>query len=368
MKADIPSPDRLHWAVMEFFRAGDAYRRAYRTAFVFDSANAVRNMKANMVIMTARTDVLDRYHEKMPTPPANVQTLRPKDMVEAKTMFTEILRKHASGKAPPIARTEPRSGKIWAEYLPVDGGSLYARRNTDGRGRPIVFIHASAASSFSMDRYMTPFIGKRPVLAVDLPGNGESDNPMGKKVTVDAQARYLAQAIKAAGYSDVDVFGHWGGGSVGVELAVQNPALVKSLAVPTLMVTDPAYRDDLLANYTPAIVPDEVGGHLLKVWHMVRDQELFSPWYKRKKENAIAPHPEDIDPVVIHRRTVDLFKAIDIYQAAYAAHFTYPALERIAKTTCPVLLGDPMYDGAKKALAAVGSRGVAGKSLAEFFV
>ena len=365
---DLPSPEQLHWSVMEFFRAGDAYRRAYRPPFVFDCAQAVTNVKANMVVMTARTDVLDRYVDKMPPVPQNVRVLRPQDKPAAQAALAEIFRTQARGVAPPIAGATPMPGRIWADYLQVDGGSLYARRNTDGQGRPIVFVHASAGSSFAMDRFMEPFIGQHPVLAVDLPGNGESDNPMGAELTVAAQAKYLAQAIRAAGYPEVDCYGHWGGAAVAIEFAAQNGGMVKNLAIPNVMMPEGADLAELLANYTPAFEPDPAGTHLIKAWHMVRDQELFAPWYKRDKAHAIKNvDSAQLAPEVIHRRTVDLFKMGDLYRAAYAAHFTYPAAQRLKDTRCRVLFGAVDDAATKQGLAAVGTRGVVGQSLAAFF-
>lgn len=351
MNMDLPSAAATHTAVMDFMVCQD-YRRAYRPAFLFDCADAVKNMKANMVITTAKTDPLDAYHRMMATPPANVRTLNPANADESRAQFIGILAEHpAPAAAPSVAPTKPMPGRIWQDYVQVGGGSLYARRNTDGKGRTVLFIHASAGSSRAMDRFMTPFIGKRPVLAIDLPGNGDSDNPMGPVVTVEAQARYLGEALRALGITEVDVFGYWGGCSVGVELAAQHPSLVKHLAVPTLMVLDAARQEELLANYTPTIELGEYGEHWLKAWHMVRDQELFEPWYKRKKAN-IARHEPDIAPAVIHRRTVDLFKCIDIYQGAYAAHFRYPAADRLKQLSCPTLRESKAPHGDDAALAA----------------
>jgi pimeloyl-ACP methyl ester carboxylesterase len=346
MNYDVPSPAHTHTAVMDFMKCQD-YRRAYRPAFLFDTVHAVKNMKGNLVITTSQMDPLNFYHQMLKDVPANVTLLNPANADESKAQFIQVIADNpAPDDAPVVAQTKPIPGRIWQEYFQVGDeqeqkrGSIYARRNTDGKGRPIVFIHASAGSSTSMDKYMTALIGKHPVIAFDLPGNGESDNPMGLNVTVEAQAKFLAQAIKAAGYTEVDVFGYWGGAAVGVELAVQNPGLVKHLAVPNLMVLPDAVRDEYLAHYTPTIELEEYGAHWIKVWNMVRDQELFSPWFKRKKENIIRSHEPNIAPDVLHRRTVDLFKCIDIYQAAYAAHFSYPALKKVGQLTCPVLLSE----------------------------
>ena len=94
---------------------------------------------------------------------------------------------------------------------------------------------------------------------------------------------------------------------------------------------------------------------------MVRDQELFSPWYMRKKEHIVRDHEPNIAPAVIHRRTVDLFKALDIYQSAYGAHFSYPVLQKLPQVACPILLSDAA-GGTSQALAA--SKAATAKALA----
>lgn len=353
MDYDLPPASALQVSVMDFLRAGDNYRKAYRAAFAFDCPTAVTKTRANMVVTTSATDVLAPCMDLMPPVPPNVRTLRPKDPEESRRNVVALLRENPSPQ-PGVAKigARPLPGRVWADYLQLEDASLYCRRNTEGVGRPIVMIHASASSSLGMDRYMQPLIGKRPLLAVDLPGNGESDNPMGTTVTVEAQARYLAQAIDAAGYDEVDVFGHWGGCCVALELALQRPGLVKHLAVPTLMQLDDATRDEYLEKYAPAIEFEEYGAHLVRAWNMLRDQELYTPWFKRDRAHIRRRGEPDIDPAVMQRRVLDLFKCLDIYQAAYRAHFSYPSRERLTQLACPVLLDGPQSGDTPQAMAA----------------
>lgn len=350
---DLPAPTVLHGWLMDFFRAGDNYRKAYRAAFTFDCARAVQDTKAKAVITTARTDVLSPCMDLMPTLPPNVTAWRPATDIDTRRQVIQALTENPSPQKS-LAMTGAKAvpGHIWSDYLQTPDASIYCRRSTAGQGRAIVMIHASAASSMAMDRFMRPLIGKRPLLAVDLPGNGESDNPLGANVNVEAQARYLGLAIEAAGYHEVDVFGHWGGGCVGVELALQRPKLVKHLALPTPVVLDDTTREEYLANYCPSIEIDEHGAHLLKAWNMLRDQELFQPWYKHTREHIRRDAEPDIAPDVIQRRTLDLFKCLDIYQVAYRAHFRYPLLEKLKQVTCPVLFGAPEAIATQRAMAA----------------
>jgi hypothetical protein len=71
----------------------------------------------------------------------------------------------------------------------------------------------------------------------------------------------------------------------------------------------------------------------------------------RKKEHIIRDHEPNIAPAVIHRRTVDLFKALDIYQSAYRAHFSYPVLQKLPQLACPILLNEAA-DSTRQALTA----------------
>lgn len=358
MEYSVPPAEALQTAVIEFLRSGAEYTKPYRAAFTQDAIKSVQEMSAKCIIMSPKTDVLVGGLDRMPTPSDSITVLRPDTSEEAIDILKDALTENPSpNKSPELASTEPVHGKLWGEYVQVGGGSLYCRRNIDGAGRPILFIHASAASSYSMDRYMEPLIGKRPLLSFDLPGNGESENPMGLDVTTEKQASFLAEAVHALGYDEVDVFGTWGGGTVAIELAVQYPDLVNAAAVPNIMTMElkGGALDEMAAKYTPDIPFDDYGGHWVFAWNMVRDQELFSPWYARKVDNIIRTGEPDISPEVIHRRTLDLFKCYEIYQAAYKAHFGYPMTERLAKLKCPLLLGNPDSPATQKAAEAVTS-------------
>jgi pimeloyl-ACP methyl ester carboxylesterase len=352
MDYDMPPPEYIHEAVMEILRAGDHYRGPYRAAFVFSAAEAVQQAKAPAVVMTSKEDVLFPGMARMPTPAASVRTMEPETHAASEDLLAQLLLETPGPSAPPVARTKPLRGKTHAEFIAVEGGSLYARRNTDADGRPVVFQHASASSSWGCDRLMQHFIGRRPVVAIDLPGNGESEDLIGANEDIVArQAAILVAALDQLGYSEVDFYGDWGGGTVGVELARQAPDLVKHLAVPNLVFLDKDGRQEYAEKYTPELEIDENGLHFIKVWNMVRDQALYAPWFERKKTNIIRSGEPDIAPEVIHRRTLDLLKCGDRYRALYAAHFNYPIEQKLKAVQCPLMLGSPQSSASQRAAA-----------------
>ena len=345
---DMRPPEHIHRAVMEILRAGDAYRGPYRAAFTFRADEAVQQAGAPAVVMTSKQDVLYPSMDRMPEPAASVRVFRPDTHAASEDLLVQLLAEYSgTGLAPSVPATRPFPDRLWADFLTVGDISVYARRNTAGSGRAVVFLHASAGSSRSSDGLMRHFVGHRPVLAVDLPGNGESDGVSeAEPLSVADQAEYLAQAIRAAGYSEVDVVGSWGGGSVGIELSVREPDLVRHLAIPNLLYLDAATQEKYLRGYTPSITPDAYGTHLIRAWNMIRDQQLFAPWFDQKGKNAVRSHEPELSAEVIHRRTMDLLKSADVYQARYASHFKYPVAERLPQAHCPVLIGASGYPAA----------------------
>ncbi len=349
---DIPNADHINGAVMEILRAGDNYQGPYRSAFLYDTKTAVQEAKARTIVMCARSDVLFSFFEIMPETPDCVSKFPTETHEDSEKELIQLFKEYRSSAAvPSVAPTKPIAGKVWRECFTVNGGTLYAHRNTDGKGRPIVIQHASAGSSATQVDLMEALIGKRPVIAFDMPGNGESDRLLGDDITVAQQANYLAQGIRAAGYDEVDIVGEWGGGAVAVELAAQKPDLVKHVALPHLVALDDATRKKYKKYYTPPIEIDDYGGHMLKAWIITRDQELYAPWFEHKIANIIRSHEPRIEPEHIHQRTLDLLKCADIYDKLYGAHYTYPILDQLKRLACPILVGDPDNPATQKAAA-----------------
>ena len=69
-------------------------------------------------------------------------------------------------------------------------------------------LHDPAGSSLLVEPALAPWIGRRPVIALDLSGNGESDNVIDPtSITSAAYAEIVNQALAAGGIDSVDVIG-----------------------------------------------------------------------------------------------------------------------------------------------------------------
>jgi pimeloyl-ACP methyl ester carboxylesterase len=341
---DVPSPEALQAGLLDFLRAGDAYRVGYRAAFTMQSAAALAAVEVPVLITAAAYDPLTLQLPRIRRKSASVTVEAGGSIEQTLDLALAFLARSPGSAPPPVTDTAPLLKRSWNAMLDVPGGQLRVRRNNEGSGRPVVVQHDAAGSSDVVRRLAESFIGRRPVIAIDLPGHGESDNTLeAGPVTVEGYAKVVLQALDALGIREFDFVGTWGGGLVGLELALAHPERLRRLVMTDLLYFPDALRAELLANYTPEITPNWYGGHLLHAWHLMRDQGLFWPWYARTRQGIIWKEPH-VDPAMVHGRVIEMFKAPRMWRAAYQAHFSYPLQSRLAELNVPTLVGAPAWD------------------------
>jgi pimeloyl-ACP methyl ester carboxylesterase len=341
---DVPQPAALHAALLDFMRAGDHYRVGYRAAFTMRSDAALTTLRVPALITASKFDVLSTHLPRVLRKSDSVTVQQGGSFEETQDLCRDYIQRHKPPTAPKLTPTQPLRGRLWSQFIDVPGGQLRIKRNDDAPGRPVVVQHDAAGSTEVVHALASGFIGHRPVIAINLPGHGDSDNTLGKgKVTVTAHARAVLAALKTLGVKEFDFIGTWGGGLVGLELALLEPTRVKRLAMADMLYFSDRQRKELVANYTPDIQPVWYGGHLLEAWHLMRDQGLFWPWYDRTRRGIIRK-PTYIDPVMIQQRVLELFRSNGQWRHAYRAHFTYPLKARLAKSKVPMLFVAPSWD------------------------
>ena len=111
--------------------------------------------------------------------------------------------------------------------VPADGIEL-AFGYWPGRGAPVVALHGLTASYLNFIGVAECLAGRLPLLAVDLRGRGDSDQPAGP-YGMAQHARDVAAAMKAMGLGASIVIGHSMGAFVASALAQQEPSLLSGL-------------------------------------------------------------------------------------------------------------------------------------------
>jgi pimeloyl-ACP methyl ester carboxylesterase len=341
---NVPPPEALHAGLLDFLRSGDHYRVGYRAAFTMRSDVALQQMRVPMLVTASDYDPLAAQLPRIRRAAPCVHVQAGGSAEATLDLCAAFIRKHSKAKAPKLPGTAPLRGRLWSQFIDVPGGQLRVQRNDDAPGRPVLVQHDAASSSDTVAALAAGFIGRRPVVAIDLPGHGESDRLLGEgKVTVEDYAAAVLPALKSLGIDEFDFVGNWGGGLVGLELALKVPKRLKRLVLADMLYFDDTLRAELRANYTPDIRPNWYGGHLLEAWHLLRDQGLFWPWYDRTTRGIIRK-PLYIDPAMVHQRVIDLFRSDGMWRKAYQAHFSYPLKSRLRKCTVPMQFVAPAWD------------------------
>jgi pimeloyl-ACP methyl ester carboxylesterase len=251
----------------------------------------------------------------------------------------------------------PASHDGWRrQFVSVRDGNILCATRGEGAGRPLLALHDPAGTHALVLPFCAPLAERRPVIAVDMPGNGESD----ALLTADSPsardyALVLADLLDELGVDEVDVVGRYSGGPIGMELAGASPGRVRHLVQAGITAYGAEEARRLLALYTPSVAPHADGSHLALAWHVMKSQALFWPWFDQSREGIIRGEPQ-LDPALIHQRVFDLLRCGDRYRQAYAALWTYPLAERLPQLEVPTLLcapaWDPLYPHMAKAVEA----------------
>jgi len=350
---DVPPPEAIHNSLLDFLRSGDNYRVGYRAAFTMRSDLALRCTATPILITAAKTDVLAKHLGNVRHPSACVTVQAGGMPEETLDLCRDFIKRHELPKAPSLAGCAAVRGVLRQDYIDLPAGQIRVRRNDDVTGRPVVIIHDATGSSEIVSAVARGFIGHRPVLAINLPGHGESDNVLSNgEVTVDSYANAVDRVLDVAGLGSVDIVGLAGGGVIGLAVAQLPSARVKQLVMIDVPYFDDALRRDLLENGAPEIKPTWFGGHLLEAWYVMRDHGLFWPWYRRNRSGIIWQEPQ-IDPQMVQARVLELFRSNGMWREAHRAYLASPLAPTLRRGGCHVLFAaatwSPHLETAKQA-------------------
>jgi pimeloyl-ACP methyl ester carboxylesterase len=110
-------------------------------------------------------------------------------------------------------------------------GSLRVHHTHGGRGSPVLFIHGLGSSGYIEWRFnLEAASGRHRVYAPDLPGFGRSEKPRAR-YGVPYFTRFIERYMEGRGLRSAAVVGASLGGRIALELALENPRLVRKLVL-----------------------------------------------------------------------------------------------------------------------------------------
>jgi pimeloyl-ACP methyl ester carboxylesterase len=239
-------------------------------------------------------------------------------------------------------------------FVRLDEGLIHYRR-IGTSGTPLVMLHASPASSLSLEP-LARHLAAHHVVMPDTPGNGSSCPPAMAEPELADYADMIDRFCAASGLETVDVYGTHTGAHIAIEWAIAHPGRVRRLVLDGVAMLPPEQRAEFLDRYAPPRSPDAGGTQFAWAFNMIRDQMIFWPHYAQDAAHLRAGG--QFDPRLLHNLTMDLLGALDTYHQAYRAVFRHDPLARLPLVRQPVLWlragHGPIDSGSAEAIAALG--------------
>ncbi|MBP02407.1 MAG: hypothetical protein CMM25_06325 [Rhodospirillaceae bacterium] len=346
--SDMHATELLNKSAIEFLtggRNGEGYEIGLSAANTFSIRTVLEQLSCSAILIARLRKNVDDPWIGLNSCSSNICLSSEREYNGGRISALEFLSNFSINEsipAPPKVR--PIKGRLTCDFADVDGGQVHFQYNIDAQTEPLLVQHDAASSIGTVKSISEYFIGKRTVYAFDMPGSGESDQiiqPDG--ITVQNYAEVLKQALEFLHLSEIDFYGMWGGGFVGLELSLMHEKQVRRLIMSNVFQHTGDLKDQMLTHYTPNISPTWHGGHLLQCWHQMRDQGIYYPWFDNTRSGIIW-RPPYLSTDMVHGRVCSLLKAGNMYQTAYCAHFNYPTYEKLGRAKIPTLLATTSWD------------------------
>jgi pimeloyl-ACP methyl ester carboxylesterase len=135
-------------------------------------------------------------------------------------------------------------------FVETSAGRVFVHRT--GRGAPLVLVHGFMASHYIFRSVLQELAGEHDVIALDLPGFGESDRPAPDRYAYDAPAfaRTIVEVLDRVGVERASLLGHSMGGGAVLAVAARTPERVERLVAvcPTVYPLPPQPNQALLMS------------------------------------------------------------------------------------------------------------------------
>lgn len=231
---------------------------------------------------------------------------------------------------------------IRRDFIDVGEIQVHYRACGDPAQPTLVMLHSGPGASSSLVPLIRRMARARRVLALDIPGFGDSTALGLPQPEIIDLADAIAAALDALAVGRFDAYGTHTGANIAAELAIRWPERVAHVIFDGIALYSPDMRADLLANYARQMKPDLDGAYLMKVWHFVRDQSIFWPWFRRD-----ADHLRDVglpSAKTLHDLVVEVLRAVETYHLGYRASFRYRKEERLPLIRTPTLFAGTPSD------------------------
>jgi len=136
--------------------------------------------------------------------------------------------------------TAPMTG-----HAPVDGIRMYYEVHGPTGGVPLVLLHGGGSTiDVTFAKVLPIFARSRPVIALEEQGHGRTSD-RDRPVRFETSADDVAGTLRHLGVERADILGFSNGASVGLQVAIRHPELVRRLVFASAMTRKDGARPEL---------------------------------------------------------------------------------------------------------------------------
>ena len=203
-----------------------------------------------------------------------------------------------------------------------------------GSGEPVIFIHGLSGCWQNWLEQLPLFARDHRVIAVDLPGFGQSEMPI-KEISISCYAEAIDELMEEMDIETARIVGNSMGGFIGAELAIQHPERVERLvlvaaaglsieSIRTERTTGLRHRAENLIFFSL--------GHIASRSHQV----ALRPRLRAALLMLVAAHPQKLPGPLAAQQVLGSGKPG--FSDALEAMCRYPLRDRLEKIACPTLI------------------------------
>jgi pimeloyl-ACP methyl ester carboxylesterase len=227
------------------------------------------------------------------------------------------------------AKSPPHSQEVAGTKFYVDGphGQIFARRYGNASSPAMLLLHDVPGTSLSLQTLAQNLAETYHVIVPDHPGSGLSDAPAnGDHLRIAADN--IIAVSDTLGIENFTVAAIGTGAAVAAQLAKNTRA--KNFIIAETPDTDPA-------QVAPEISLSPTGAHWVQAWLMLRDNQIYSPWYDGSV--AAQRHTQgNFDAGWMQDQTAAFMEGRATYFHLPRAAATYPARQILSATGKPLTL------------------------------
>jgi pimeloyl-ACP methyl ester carboxylesterase len=337
---DRPTPAEVdHWVSM-FYRSCKTYGPAYKAACYYgDGAfKAAAALRVPAIFMASAEDMLFPHLDRLPPLRADQRIERlaydPPAKYDAIARFAGDLPGDGGGVATPkaiLAGRDPAQG-----FVDAPAGQVFVRAYGDSDKRAIILLHDGPGTGLMLDGLARRLRNEAYVIAPDLPGAGDSDAPPPEAPMLEAAADAVGAIADALALDHFTLAAVGGGCATAAVFARRGDRRLKFL-----LLEDPPSAD---ANAAAEIAPDipltPEGSHWLRAWLMLRDGQIYRPWYDGRVAAQLKTQG-NFDADWLHDQTVALMKSRASYHRLPRAAAGFDIAAALRDVAAPVRVADP---------------------------